>query len=132
MQFRDSGFVKSMIVITHDVSVLYQIADTITIMYAGKLAEKAATDVLIKRPRHPYTRMLLAAVPHLHERWSAAEPGAADRPGLDGACLYHRAIGEASAAAGSPSLFADVEAGHLVACAHVDDPAGCPEARPVA
>ena len=42
--FRDRGFVKSMIVITHDLSILYQIADTILIMYAGKLAEKASGD----------------------------------------------------------------------------------------
>ena len=42
VEFRDRGFVKSMIVITHDLSVLYQIADTILVMYAGKLAEKAS------------------------------------------------------------------------------------------
>ena len=41
VEFRDRGFVKSIIVITHDLSVLYQIADTILVMYAGKLAEKA-------------------------------------------------------------------------------------------
>jgi ABC-type glutathione transport system ATPase component len=43
VSFRDHGFVKSMIVITHDMSILYQIADSILVMYAGKLAEKAAT-----------------------------------------------------------------------------------------
>ena len=44
VEFRDRGFVKSMIVITHDLSILYQIADTILVMYAGKLAEKAPAD----------------------------------------------------------------------------------------
>ena len=48
VSFRDNEFVGSMIVITHDMSVLYQIADTITVMYAGKLAEKAPTDVIIE------------------------------------------------------------------------------------
>jgi peptide/nickel transport system ATP-binding protein len=43
VQFRDRHFVKSMIVITHDISILYQVADTILIMYAGQLAEKAST-----------------------------------------------------------------------------------------
>ena len=43
VQFRDRGFVQSMMVVTHDVSILYQIADTIAIMYAGRLAEKAST-----------------------------------------------------------------------------------------
>src|SRR6478752_139163 len=40
VEFRDRGFVKSTIVITHDLSILYQVADTILVMYAGKLVEK--------------------------------------------------------------------------------------------
>ena len=40
VEFRDRAFVKSTIVITHDLSILYQIADTILVMYAGKLVEK--------------------------------------------------------------------------------------------
>ena len=42
VEFRDREFVKSTIVITHDLSILYQIADTILVMYAGKLVEKAS------------------------------------------------------------------------------------------
>ena len=42
VEFRDRKFVKSTIVITHDLSILYQIADTILVMYAGKLVEKAS------------------------------------------------------------------------------------------
>ena len=41
LEFRERGFVKSMIVVTHDLAVLYQVADTIMVMYAGRLAEKA-------------------------------------------------------------------------------------------
>src|SRR5512145_2058242 len=41
VEFRNREFVKIMIVITHDISILYQIADSIMVMYAGKLAEKA-------------------------------------------------------------------------------------------
>jgi peptide/nickel transport system ATP-binding protein len=59
-----------MIVITHDMSVLYQIADTITVMYAGKLAEKAATDVIIAAPRHPYTRLLISSLPEVGVRYA--------------------------------------------------------------
>ncbi len=70
VQFRDKGFVKSMIVITHDVSVLYQIADTITVMYAGKLAEKASTDVIIASPRHPYTQLLISSLPEVGVRYA--------------------------------------------------------------
>jgi peptide/nickel transport system ATP-binding protein len=70
VSFRDKGFVKSMIVITHDVSILYQIADSILIMYAGKLAEKASTEVITHKPRHPYTRMLIASLPEVGIRFS--------------------------------------------------------------
>jgi peptide/nickel transport system ATP-binding protein len=69
VEFRDRGFVKSMIVITHDLSVLYQIADSILVMYAGKLAEKAAADTVVGTPSHPYTRMLLASLPEVGIRY---------------------------------------------------------------
>ena len=70
VSFRDHGFVKSMMVITHDVSILYQIADTILIMYAGKLAEKASTSTIIQDARHPYTRMLIASLPEVGVRYA--------------------------------------------------------------
>jgi peptide/nickel transport system ATP-binding protein len=70
VEFRDRGFVKSMIVITHDLSVLYQIADTILVMYAGKLAEKAPADVVVGAPSHPYTRMLLSSLPEVGIRYA--------------------------------------------------------------
>jgi peptide/nickel transport system ATP-binding protein len=68
--FRDRGFVKSMIVITHDVSLAYQIADSIMVMYAGKLAEKAPTDVLVGSPRHPYTQLLISSLPEVGVRYA--------------------------------------------------------------
>jgi peptide/nickel transport system ATP-binding protein len=68
--FCDRGFVKSMIVITHDISLVYQIADTIMVMYAGKLAEKAPTDVLVSAPRHPYTKALIASLPEVGIRYA--------------------------------------------------------------
>jgi len=79
VDFRNRGFVKSMIVITHDLSVLYQIADTILVMYAGKLAEKAPADVVVDSPKHPYTDLLLSSLPEVgvryEERRLAGIPG---------------------------------------------------------
>ena len=63
--FRKLKFVKSMIVISHDVSILYQISDTIMIMYAGQLAEKASTKTIINSPQHPYTKLLIATLPEV-------------------------------------------------------------------
>ncbi|TFH11272.1 MAG: ABC transporter ATP-binding protein [Candidatus Atribacteria bacterium] len=61
--FRDREIVKSIVVITHDMSILYQIADGIMIMYAGQLAEKASTETIIHSPRHPYTKLLITSLP---------------------------------------------------------------------
>jgi peptide/nickel transport system ATP-binding protein len=59
-----------MIVITHDLSVLYQIADSILVMYAGKLAEKAPASTIVDAPRHPYTNLLLSSLPEVGIRFA--------------------------------------------------------------
>jgi peptide/nickel transport system ATP-binding protein len=65
VEFRERKFVKSMLVITHDISVLTQIADTIIVMYAGKLAEKASAETIIDAPLHPYTQLLISSLPEV-------------------------------------------------------------------
>jgi peptide/nickel transport system ATP-binding protein len=67
---RDQGIVTSMVVITHDVSILYQVADTILVMYAGQLSEKAPTGTIIRSPRHPYTKMLISSLPTVGVRYA--------------------------------------------------------------
>jgi peptide/nickel transport system ATP-binding protein len=70
VEFRDRGFVKSIVVITHDLSVLYQVADTILVMYAGKLSEKAAAGTIVHAPKHPYTQLLLSSLPEVGVRFA--------------------------------------------------------------
>jgi peptide/nickel transport system ATP-binding protein len=65
VEFRERGFVKSMLVITHDISILAQIADTMIIMYAGKLAEKASAQAIVEAPLHPYTQLLISSLPEV-------------------------------------------------------------------
>ncbi len=55
----------SIIFITHDLSLLVQISDTIAIMYAGKMVEKAPSETLYTNPLHPYTQGLLRSFPPL-------------------------------------------------------------------
>ncbi len=56
----------AIIFITHDLSLLIEIADSIAVMYAGKLVERAPADALFHAPRHPYTLGLLSSFPPLH------------------------------------------------------------------
>jgi oligopeptide/dipeptide ABC transporter ATP-binding protein len=55
----------SFIFISHDLSVLSEVCDRIGIMYAGKFVEIAPTDAIFKRPLHPYTQLLISAIPTL-------------------------------------------------------------------
>jgi len=58
----------SMLYITHDLSSAWAIADSLAVMYLGKLVEYGPTEAVFNDPRHPYTKALLQAVPSLDER----------------------------------------------------------------
>jgi len=57
----------SALLITHDLSVVANMADTVYVMYSGKIVERAAMQELFTDPMHPYTRGLLASVPRLSD-----------------------------------------------------------------
>jgi len=61
-----SRFGFSVIFITHDLSLLVEMADVIAVMYAGRVVEVSPAAELYKSPRHPYTRGLLNSFPMLH------------------------------------------------------------------
>lgn len=62
IDLKERGITESIAFVTHDIAVLKQIADWITIMYAGKIVESAPTDGLLNDPKHPYTFGLINAV----------------------------------------------------------------------
>ena len=55
----------SLLLITHDLGVVARYADRVIVMYGGRIVEQAPARPLYKTPRHPYTRGLMASVPHL-------------------------------------------------------------------
>jgi oligopeptide/dipeptide ABC transporter ATP-binding protein len=58
-------FQMSLILITHDLSVVAQICDRIAVLYAGKIVEQGTVEEVLRHPRHPYTQMLLETRPTL-------------------------------------------------------------------
>ena len=125
-EFRDLGYVKSMIVITHDLSILAQIADTITIMYAGKLAEKADASTVIDKPLHPYTQALLAALPEVGVRYEDKElTGIPGRPpsllSVLSGCRFQPRCPFASERCREEPPFVELLPGHQVACWKASD-----------
>ena len=63
---RDTG--TAIILITHDLGVVAEMADDVAVMYAGQIVERAAVHDLFARPEHPYTVGLLGSIPRLDER----------------------------------------------------------------
>ncbi len=59
---------NTLVVVSHDMGVHYQISDRLAIMYAGKLVEYGPTDLIFNNPLHPYTQMLIQALPRVGDR----------------------------------------------------------------
>jgi len=55
----------AMILISHDLSIIAEIADKVAIMYAGKIVERGPADAIYENPQHPYTQLLLRSIPRL-------------------------------------------------------------------
>ena len=66
--------------ISHNLAVVHHISDRVGVMYLGKIVELASRTTLFKTPRHPYTRMLLDAIPDLEMSGRARTPVAGEVP----------------------------------------------------
>ncbi|MGF1592241.1 MAG: ABC transporter ATP-binding protein [Kiloniellaceae bacterium] len=66
--------------ISHDLAVVYHISDFVGVMYLGRLVEWGEAKALFRRPQHPYTRMLLDAIPDLRMTGRARTPVAGEVP----------------------------------------------------
>lgn len=63
LQTLQQAFGTALLLITHDLGLVSQICKRVLVMYAGKLVEAGPTEQILQRPKHPYTQMLLAALP---------------------------------------------------------------------
>jgi oligopeptide/dipeptide ABC transporter ATP-binding protein len=110
----------ALLLITHNLGIVQNIADRVAVMYAGKIVERAPARELLRRPLHPYTRALMNAVPKTGTRAGRLEaiPGVVPTPGnFPGGCRFHPrcAIAQPSCAAEAPELV-EVEAGRAIRC----------------
>ena len=107
--------------ISHDLSVVEHICDTVGVMYLGNLVEYAQTDKLFEKPLHPYTRALFSAIPvpdpdHKPERvvLTGNIPSPADPPS---GCKFHPRCPHAMDVCRTEfPLWREVEPGHFCAC----------------
>jgi peptide/nickel transport system ATP-binding protein len=124
----DLGF--SVIFITHDLSLLLEIADRVAIMYAGRMVETATCAQLRAQPRHPYTQGLLHSFPKVRgpRITLTGIPGSPpDLRALPSGCAFHPRCSSAFEACReqAPSLRPCPSGGGSVAC-HLHDASMCP------
>jgi len=82
----------AIILITHDLGVVAELADEVIVMYAGRVVERCEVARLFAEPQHPYTIGLLGSIPRLHlaqERLAAIEGFVPDPAALPSGCRFH-------------------------------------------
>ncbi len=85
-----NNFNLTIMFISHDMNVIRHIADRVAIMYLGKIVEIANTEQIFKYPQHPYTRMLLNAVPSFDKKNEFVPTGDLPSPmELPSGCAFH-------------------------------------------
>ncbi len=113
----------AVLLITHDLGVVAEQADDVAVMYAGKIVERAAPDIIFARPMHPYTIGLIRSIPGMGRPGERLDtiPGIVPSP-LDwpSGCRFRTRCGQADAACAEqqPDLI-EVEPSHWVACLKV-------------
>lgn len=126
----------AVLLITHNLAVVYQNAENVAVMYGGKVMEQASTKKLFRNPMHPYTVQLLRSIPGIEKRGMTLEtisgsvPPATEYP--VGCPFAGRCPREMEGCAGIRPPLAEREPGHLVACHLYDrDFMGKPHSRPL-
>ncbi|MEC5218278.1 peptide/nickel transport system ATP-binding protein [Actimicrobium sp. GrIS 1.19] len=110
----------ALIWITHDLSVVAGLADTMCVMYAGKIVEGGTVQQLLDHPRHPYTQGLIASAPSRNRRGVPLQQIAGMTPSLlnlpDG-CAFRSRCNAASAACNQQPELQEVD-GRALRCFH--------------
>ncbi|MCX7048329.1 MAG: ABC transporter ATP-binding protein [Candidatus Sumerlaeota bacterium] len=117
----------SILLITHDLGVVSQMADDVAVMYLGRIVEQAGVREIIKQGRHPYTMGLLASLPslgHHHERLPAIEGSVPSLTEIPPGCPFHPrcpycVLGRCDI--GGPPPLEVIAPGHTAACIRIKE-----------
>ena len=109
----------SIMLITHDLGVVAEMADNVVVMYAGKVVEQSDVNTVFEQPHHPYTRGLLASIPRLGDKRERLEviQGVVPNPlNLPKGCLFKRRCPYAMPVCDTPPPLREVAPGHVSRC----------------
>ncbi|MDF2711364.1 MAG: methionine transporter ATP-binding protein [Nonomuraea muscovyensis] len=109
----------ALVLITHDMGVVADVADRVAVMYAGRVVEQGGAAELYARPAHPYTEALLGAIPRpqLRGQRLAVIPGAPPDPAdPDPGCRFRPRCGYGTDACGQAPAALRIAAGRIAAC----------------
>ncbi len=123
---RETG--AAIMLITHDMGAIAEMADRVAVMYAGRVIEEGRADDILDLPKHPYTRGLIACIPNVGKGEGGEPPPLAEIPGvvpplhlLGAGCAFRERCGSAfeRCAAERPRLLGP--AAHPAACHAVEE-----------
>jgi oligopeptide/dipeptide ABC transporter ATP-binding protein len=99
----------SLLVVTHDLGLAWNIADRIVVMYLGRVVEQGTTEQVLNRPKHPYTQALLSVVPENEQLEPVVLTGETPDPSrIPSGCRFHpRCPALASGAAAAAGIADD-------------------------
>jgi oligopeptide transport system ATP-binding protein len=110
----------SYLFIAHNLAVVFYLSDYVSVMYAGRIVEAAASRILSSQARHPYTKLLLEAMPGGGGRGAASLSDTGESPGLihlpKGCAFYPRCPLRIPACAEAVPPLRETEEGHRTAC----------------
>ncbi len=117
----------SILLITHDLGVIAEMCDAVTVMYAGSVVESGSIGDVLSRPRMPYSIGLLHSIPTIDEGSDRRDvlpiiPGQVPDPNLhfDGCRFHPRCPFADETCISTPPPMTEVEPGHFAACHHTD------------
>ena len=109
----------AVLLITHDLGVIAEVADHVAIMYAGQIVESGPVDAIFHNPKHPYTQGLLASVPRLdetRERLSVIKGSVPNAKQFPQGCRFASRCAIAQDQCHTQPAFVEIETAHHVAC----------------